>query len=73
MDRLTERECLELSDHIGQHQVILEKLGHYINECDDQEVRQALQRHQNIYNSQLQRLTAVVRNVDVPHQGYRTQ
>ena len=46
MAQITQREALDIADRMLEHQTVIEKLGFYVNQCDDPQLKQIIQRHQ---------------------------
>lgn len=57
MPNVTEREVLCIHDALMEHQTVTERLGLYVNQCEDAEVKQLVQaqhtRMQEHYNQLL--------------------
>lgn len=48
MHFLTQKELLELNDYMMSHISLMEKYGMYSMQCQDQELKGIIQRHQNM-------------------------
>lgn len=59
---LTEREVLELSERIMSHMSLIEKYGIYARNCPDQQVKDLINRHQQVMQNHFQTMVGFMQN-----------
>lgn len=57
---LTEKEILSLSERMMGHLSVIEKCGVYARHCQDQEIRNLLDRHQTVYRQHYQAMQGML-------------
>lgn len=60
MSGISIKELLELSDRLVSHQCLAEKLGHYVAQTDDEELRHVLSRHQQVVLRQCREMASAL-------------
>ena len=59
---LTEKELLELGDLIASNMSLIEKYEVYAQQCPDPQVRELLNRHQQVIQNHYQTLAGLLQN-----------
>lgn len=60
---LSEKEVLELGERITGHISLIEKYSVYAQQCPDPQVRDLLNRHQQVFQNHYQTMMGFVQNV----------
>ncbi|MFW5787487.1 MAG: spore coat protein [Halanaerobiales bacterium] len=70
---LTQKEVLEISESARSHQALIEKFNDFKNQCNDPQVKDLLQQHQQILQRHHQTLTNLLSSQNLTQQQNITQ